>query len=1168
MCPDSLQGLCLKCLGRSAFGNPADVLPLCAAVEEEFARLKPEEAGDQIDNYKLLQQIGHGGFGVVWMAEQEKPVRRRVALKIIKLGMDTKEVIARFEQERQALAMMDHPNIAKVFDAGATQFGRPFFVMELVNGIKITDYCDQANLPTTERLQLFVSVCRAVQHAHQKGIIHRDLKPSNVLVTLHDGVPVPKVIDFGVAKATQSQRLTELTLLTQCEQMIGTPLYMSPEQAEMGGINIDTRSDIYSLGVLLYELLTGRTPFDPDDLMQKGVDEIRRVIREEEPQTPSMLLKTIPPDVLTVVAQSRRSDGARLAKLVNGDLDWIAMKALEKDRTRRYETANGLAMDVQRFLGSEPVLARPISRLYRFRRLLKRNRLAVMSGGAIMMALLLAVISLLSSNARIRNEKNEKELALVKAQTSNLAAKERLFDALYQRARAGRFSGQMGQRFDSLQALTEAARVHPDETLRDEATVAMALPDVRAGPKWHLESGEVVDPSYRFSAKIDADGVITVRSVPDCRELKRIESKHQTLDPNSAWGLVFSEDGRFLAQCGSDNRWRIWRWTDAYSVFGENLPGGALAFSPDTHHIAIAPDEHILRLSLDTGQELNRWKSHSRVHSLAYHRDNRRLAVGYEHSEVTSVYDAADGNILVDLQVGPGAAVVAWHPDGIRLAITGADPRIQIWNVDASRQVATLEGHTELVTRMTFHPDGELLAADGWAGVCRVWQPSSGRQLMQFSASAILCFSKDGRWLGGIGSGDSGRLLEVTSNPEYRTFISSLGAGQGDYIEADASPDGRLFALAMSDGVRLLDPSTLRELAFLSIGRTNCVIFQPDAGELLTCGVEGFQRWPIRINPDRSDLIRLGPPIRLDLPFTPTRASRSKDGRTVAVVSESAGASVVVDLTTKAVKTLLLPHPNGGGIALSPDGQRAASSGWHSNSARLWEIASGTMVHDWILGNKMSVAFSPDSRTLITCRSDEFSFWDVASLQRVDRLLSPGNDALRIVAFSPDGQLMAAALAPSIVQLISAASGQILAKLEDPHGERLSWIGFNADGTCLLASTNSSKALHVWDLARIRGRLKVMGLDWEWPDFPKVIGSRLHEPIRTIEVNTSPLVIEPILWSEVLRRADETLALRRKVSPSGDPTTLAWIENLADSYDAAGQGERANILRDELREIK
>ena len=321
-----------------------------------------EKTGDRIGRYKLLQQIGEGGCGVVYMAEQEEPVRRRVALKVIKLGMDTKSVIARFEAERQALAMMDHPNIAKVLDAGATENGRPFFVMELVRGIKITDYCDQNKLATRDRLALFMQVCNAIQHAHQKGIIHRDIKPSNILVTLHDGNPVPKVIDFGIAKATQG-RLTDQTLFTAFEQFIGTPAYMSPEQAEMSGLDVDTRSDIYALGVLLYELLTGRTPFDAKELLQSGLDELRRTIREKEPARPSTRLSTMVDADLTAVAQRRQSEAPKLIHLLSGDLDWIVMKSLEKDRTRRYETANGLAIDIQRHLSNEPVLARPPSTL-------------------------------------------------------------------------------------------------------------------------------------------------------------------------------------------------------------------------------------------------------------------------------------------------------------------------------------------------------------------------------------------------------------------------------------------------------------------------------------------------------------------------------------------------------------------------------------------------------------------------------------------------------------------------------------------------------------------------------------------------------------------------------------------------------------------------------------
>ncbi len=349
-----------------------------------------EVSGTRIGRYKLLQRIGEGGGGVVYMAEQEEPVRRRVALKIIKLGMDTRSVIARFEAERQALAMMDHPNIARVLDAGATDTGRPYFVMELVRGVKITDYCDKNQLDTRRRLDLFIQICQAIQHAHQKGIIHRDIKPSNILVTLHDGVPVPKVIDFGIAKATE-MRLTDKTFFTAYEQIIGTPAYMSPEQAEMSGLDIDTRSDIYSLGVLLYELLTGRTPFDPKKLLQHGLDEMRRTLREQEPQRPSTMLTTLQGTELTATAEHRQAEPPKLISLLRGDLDWIVMKALEKDRRRRYETANGLAMDINRYLNHEPVIARPPSRFYRFQKLVRRNQVIFTATGAVAVALIIGL---------------------------------------------------------------------------------------------------------------------------------------------------------------------------------------------------------------------------------------------------------------------------------------------------------------------------------------------------------------------------------------------------------------------------------------------------------------------------------------------------------------------------------------------------------------------------------------------------------------------------------------------------------------------------------------------------------------------------------------------------------------------------------------------------------
>ncbi|MFC1603476.1 protein kinase [Planctomycetota bacterium] len=367
-----------------------------------------EGPGTVIDRYKLLEKIGEGGMAVVYMAEQAEPIRRKVALKIIKLGMDTKSVIARFEAERQALAMMDHPNIAKVLDAGATETGRPYFVMELVTGVSITEYCDKNNLSTKERLALFIQVCNAVQHAHQKGIIHRDIKPTNVMVTRHEAQPIPKVIDFGIAKAI-NQKLTEKTLFTRYAHIIGTPAYMSPEQADLGDLDVDTRSDIYSLGVLLYELLTGATPFSEEELRKAGYLEMQRVIREQEPVKPSTKLSTLG-ETLTDIAKHHGSTPDLLRKAIRGDLDWIVMKALEKTRDRRYDTVSVLAVDIQRHLSDEPVLARAPSTIYRLNKFLRRHKSEAVAALGIAL-IICAVIVALSMWKQKRQEYDKAELA-------------------------------------------------------------------------------------------------------------------------------------------------------------------------------------------------------------------------------------------------------------------------------------------------------------------------------------------------------------------------------------------------------------------------------------------------------------------------------------------------------------------------------------------------------------------------------------------------------------------------------------------------------------------------------------------------------------------------------------------------------------------------------------
>jgi len=500
-----------------------------------------EKAGTMIGRYKLLQKLGEGGCGVVWMAEQEHPVRRRVALKIIKLGMDTREVIARFEAERQALAMMDHPNIAKILDAGATEAGRPFFVMELVRGTKITEYCDKNNLSTAQRLELFSQVCNAIQHAHQKGIIHRDLKPSNILVTHHDGLPVPKVIDFGIAKATQG-KLTNLTLFTAFEQFIGTPAYMSPEQAEMSGIDIDTRSDIYSLGVLLYELLTGRPPFDPKSLVKAGLDEIRRIIREVEPQRPSTNLSTLGAADRFAVARLRGTDPAKLSLLLRGDLDWIVMRCLEKNRTRRYETPTALAADIARHLNNEPVVARPPSRAYRFKKFVRRNRAAFITAACVAFALVIGIV--ISTWQAVRATRAEKAAGVERARAEDLLA-FMIGDLRDQLAKLGRLDV-----LDSVGDKAMAFFASVDERELDDTTLARLAKTLTQIGEVRMDQARYAEAAAEFSQAYDHAAALAKRHPKDGEMLfERGQAEYWV-------GIVHRRRGEFSAASDWLTRYR------------------------------------------------------------------------------------------------------------------------------------------------------------------------------------------------------------------------------------------------------------------------------------------------------------------------------------------------------------------------------------------------------------------------------------------------------------------------------------------------------------------------------------------------------------------------------------------------------------------------------------
>ncbi|HEV8003491.1 MAG TPA: serine/threonine-protein kinase [Planctomycetaceae bacterium] len=688
-----------------------------------------EAPGTVIGPYTLVEQIGEGGFGIVYVADQESPVRRQVALKIVRPGMDTREILARFKAELEALSLMDHPNIARVLDAGATETGRPYFVMELIHGVPITVYCDRNQLSVHARLDLFVQVCHALQHAHQKGIIHRDIKPSNVLVAQHDGRSVPKVIDFGVAKAID-RALTQATLFTQFE-LIGTPLYMSPEQADLSGRDIDTRSDIYSLGVLLYELLTGITPFDADRLHEAAFDEVRRIIREEEPPKPSTRIRTMGRTALEVAAR-RHADPTRLTQIVRGDLDWIVMKSLEKDRGRRYETANSLALDVERYLASEPVQASPPSAGYRLRKFVRRNKGLVLAASAVLVVLVVGIIGttwgmVRATEAEVEAKRaadlkqialTEKVPALGLAQQSERTRSEQLWQALVAQARAHRLSRRPGQRFESLEILREATQLArrldlPEasfQELRNAAIAALAVPDLYlTGPRhpWPEDALAVdFDEAQTIYARTDRAGSCSIRHVADDVEICRLPALNWPATP------CLSGDGKFIAitqfnrSISRRTAIQVWQLDGPTPRRILSEPTACWADFRGSQQVALAYKDGSIRLyALPTARELSRLAPDTIADAIAIalHPTEPVLAA-YSYSEqVLQLRDIRTGQVLASTLLTDRTVGMAWHPDGRTLAVGSNLYQIQLYDRRTWQVYRTLQTES-YPTRMGFDP--------------------------------------------------------------------------------------------------------------------------------------------------------------------------------------------------------------------------------------------------------------------------------------------------------------------------------------------------------------------------------------------------------------------------------------------------------------------------------
>ncbi|MGL4554401.1 MAG: protein kinase domain-containing protein, partial [Gemmataceae bacterium] len=900
--------------------------------------------------YTLVEIIGEGGMGTVFRATQTQPVKRDVALKLIRAGRDSRAVLARFDAERQALALMDHPNIARIFDGGLTLTGQPFFVMELVAGVPLTEYCDTHRLTVDARLKLFVAVCQAVQHAHQKGIIHRDLKPGNVLVTEVDGRPTPKVIDFGVAKATE-QKLTDMSL-ADTGAIVGTPAYMSPEQADPTTADIDTRTDVYALGVILYELLAGSQPLDAARFRRGALLEMLRMVREVEPPRPSTRLSTAA--ALPNIAACRSIDPAKLAKLLRGELDWVVMKALEKDRARRYDTATGLARDLERYLADEVVEARPPSRGYRVRKFVTRHTVPVAAAGAVLLALVAGVVASTYFGVLASQEATAARTAEAGARTAEGVARTA-----------------EGKAADEAKAARKAeATAKWQERLANDAKHAIQI-----------------DLAFRFRAEMEYDRVAALLGemrpeYQDVWETRYVRTLWRRETPLRATlkghtsvvdRAAFSPDGTRVLTYSWDGTARVWdvaTGQEKFTLKGHTDKVRSAAFSPDGTRIVTTGRDNTARVwDAVTGQELTALKGHTEaVRSAAFSPGGTRVVTG-SNDDTARVWDVATGQVKAALKGHTEAVgLVAFSPDGNQILTGSSDETARVWDARTGQEKATLKGHMGGVRSMAFSPDGTRILTGSFHGAVRVWDAATGveKAALKDDTGAIIiaCFSPDGTRVV-TGSGDhTARVWDAATGQEK----IALKGHTGPVMSAAFSPDGTRVVTGAGDGTaRVWDAATGREMTALKghTGWVYSVCFSPDGARVLTGSGDGTARvWDAEMRPEKP------------APNSDTRmvwsVAVSADGTRVLVGSED-GTARVCDAVTGQVQAVLKGHTNGvGSAAFSPDGTRVVT-GSNDDTARVWDAATGQerAVLRGHTGGVHSVCFSPEGTRVVTGSYDD-----------------------------------------------------------------------------------------------------------------------------------------------------------------------------------------------------